>query len=59
MYELLGILFMHIISMEILRKVKGKKRKFAKWPIVILWKSRGKMVISQKFKKILEGPKLT
>ena len=35
------------ISIEKLRKAKGKKEKFTKWLMVILWKARGRTGISQ------------
>ena len=57
MSELLGILFMNIGIVGILRKVEGEKGNSQSGTMVILWKSGGKMVILQKFKKILEGAK--
>ena len=48
---------MNIGSMEILRNVEGKKRNLQSGIMGIMWKARGKMVIPQRFKKILEGPK--
>ena len=45
---------MNIISMEILKKVKGKKGNLQSGIMEIMWKSRGKMVISQCSRKFLK-----
>ena len=42
---------MNIISMEILRKAKDKKENLQSGIMVIMWKTRGKMVISPNSRK--------
>ena len=57
MYELLGILFMNIGSMKILRKAKGKKGNLQSGIMGIMWKARGKMVNLHKVhESSKEGP---
>ena len=45
---------MDIISMEIWRKVEVEKGNLQSGTMVILWKARGKMVISQSSRKFLK-----